>query len=152
MVGGIYDSQNFEQKQLKMAWSKIFFIPGFLLTKYVKIISCQRFVLKICCFKRFFSQKVRAPTCLWWRLVYSGRLGVIYDSRVTSRSSAGRWGLSQGVLPTSYWLPSCAATHFFTAIRIGLWKILNTKKDPTNCYEYYFSDLLILRTFWTTRC
>jgi hypothetical protein len=35
MAGGLYDSLNFEQKQPKMAWSKIIFILDLILTKCV---------------------------------------------------------------------------------------------------------------------
>jgi hypothetical protein len=40
-----------------------------------------------------------------WCFVYSCRLGVIYDSQTTNRSAAGEVGLSQGVLPATYWSP-----------------------------------------------
>ncbi len=35
MAGGVYDSQNFEQKLLKMAWSKNIFYPRSILQKNV---------------------------------------------------------------------------------------------------------------------
>jgi hypothetical protein len=38
-------------------------------------------------------------------LVYFGRLVVIYDSQAANRSATGEEGLSQGVLPASYWSP-----------------------------------------------
>jgi hypothetical protein len=44
MAGGIYDSLNFEQKQIKMPEVKIFFLLDLLLTKYVIIITCLRFL------------------------------------------------------------------------------------------------------------
>ncbi len=40
MAGGIYNSLNFEQKQLKMAEVKLLFILDLFLAKCVRIISC----------------------------------------------------------------------------------------------------------------
>jgi hypothetical protein len=54
---------------------------------------------------RFFGQNVRASTCYSGVFVYSSWLGVIYDSKVTNRNAAEGRGLSQGVLPASYWSP-----------------------------------------------
>ncbi len=39
-AGDIYDSRNFEQKQLKMAWSKTVFYPRFIPHK-----MCQNYIL-----------------------------------------------------------------------------------------------------------
>jgi hypothetical protein len=39
MAGGIYDSQNFEQIQLKWPEEKILFIQGLFLSKCITIIS-----------------------------------------------------------------------------------------------------------------
>ncbi len=65
MAGRLYDSQNFEQKQLKMTWSK---------TKFPRSIPhkmCQNYILwKVfipkSCFKWFFNQKVKLSTGVWW--------------------------------------------------------------------------------------
>jgi hypothetical protein len=40
MAGGIYDSQNFDKIQLKMAWSKNIFNLEIFLRKCIRIISC----------------------------------------------------------------------------------------------------------------
>jgi hypothetical protein len=96
---------------------------------------CYNYILlKVFIKNVFFSnQKVRVSSCLLWSFVCSGRLGVIYDSYMTSRSAAGE-GLSQGVLPASYWssgshkwLPAAWLRPFFIAICIRVnmcWKWL----------------------------
>jgi hypothetical protein len=74
----------------------------------MRINSCYRFLFKKYCFRGFFNQKVRVSICLWWCFVYSGWLGVIYDSQATNRSALGR-GFSQLVLPAFSWSPG---SHF----------------------------------------
>jgi hypothetical protein len=77
------------------------------------------------CFRRFLNQKVKAYTCFWWLLVYSGQLGVIYDSQPTNRCSLEGVGVLARSPPSfllvfweSYLTPSRLATHCFIAIQI----------------------------------
>ncbi len=57
MAGGVYDSLNFEQKQLKMAWSKNIFLLDLFLKKGVKIISCKSFLFNKCSLGDFSIKK-----------------------------------------------------------------------------------------------
>ncbi len=65
-ASGVYDFWNYEQKQLKMHWSKKLLILDLFLTKCVRIISCKIFVSQKCYYRWFFNQKVKASICLWW--------------------------------------------------------------------------------------
>ncbi len=57
--------------------------------------------------------------------MFSGRLGVIYDSQATNRSVAGSRRVSQGVFLVSYWLPE--KKMVLTTRRI--------QKDPVDVVE-----------------
>ncbi len=154
MAGGVYDSLNFEQKWLKMAWYKIFFIPYLFLTKCVRIISFERFLFKKNCFRWFFNKKVR-DVCGGFH-AYSGQLGVIYDSQGTNRSTAGGRGALTGSPPClllvaweSYTTPSRTTTHFFVAILIRDNRPSQWKLDSICTYFYTKSNVLVASTFWT---
>jgi hypothetical protein len=103
MARSVYDSQNFEQN--KWPEVKIFIIIDLFFTKCARIISSEGFYFKNAFLRQFFYQKVKASPVCGGVFVYSGRLGIKYDSQVTNRSAAGGSGLSQGVLPSSYWSP-----------------------------------------------
>jgi hypothetical protein len=59
--------------------------------------SCERFLLKKCCFRRFFYQKVRVSPVSGDIFVYYGRLGVIYDSQASNRSAPEGVGVLAGM-------------------------------------------------------
>ncbi len=75
---------------VKIAWGKNIFNLYLFLAKGIRIISCERFLSKKCCSKRFFNQKVRALTCLWWRFCALQTIWCFYDSQATNRSAP--WG------------------------------------------------------------
>jgi hypothetical protein len=126
MAGGVYDSLNFKQKQLKMAWSKNIFSPRSIPHKMCLIIPCYCFLSTKCCFRRFFNQKVRASTCLWG---VSLCISAGWDSYMSPRQPIG---VRQGrggpggshrdppcfllFVWESNMAPSRTAMHFFIAI------------------------------------
>jgi hypothetical protein len=67
--------------------------------------------------------------------VYSGWLGVIYDSQVTNGSAGGRGSLKESnhgfllVAWESHMTPSLTAKHFFIATRIKVNGLIETKSS-----------------------
>jgi hypothetical protein len=64
MTGGVYDSRNFEQKQLKMPEIKTLFILIYSSQNMLELY--QRFSSKNAVLGGFTVEKVKASTSLWW--------------------------------------------------------------------------------------
>jgi hypothetical protein len=123
MAGGVFDSRNFEQIQLKMAWSKnIFTLFRSILHKmYWNYILLKVFVSRKYCFRLFFNQKGRTSSCFWYYFCVFQLAG----SHLTPRWPIGvrwrGWGFSQRALPHSYlspgshtWLPAAWLRTFYS--------------------------------------
>jgi hypothetical protein len=60
------------------------------------------FNVSINCLIDISIKKKELPLVCGGVFVYSGRLGVTYDSQVTNRSATGEEGLSQGIILASF--------------------------------------------------
>ncbi len=95
----IYDSQNYEQIQLKTAWSKIFFILDLFHTKYIRITFFKKvFIYKNAVLDDVSMEKSVIPM-FWWYFCVCWPLGVIYDSKTADMSVAGERGALTGSPP-----------------------------------------------------
>ncbi len=140
MDGGTYDSLNFEQIQLKLARSKKNFNPWSIPHKmFYNHILFKVFINKKFRFRRFFPQKGRASTYLWWYFVYLHWLG-----------GRGGGGALTGSPPCfllvaweSHMTPNRMAMHFCWAIQIMVKTYLFTARWQWSA-KFQQSDLPIL--------
>ncbi len=133
MAGGVYDSYNFEQTQLKMAWSKNIFssrsIPHKMFQTYILLeISSKKH-----CFKLFFNQNKRIHLFLEVFLCISASC----ESYLTPRWPIGvrqrEWGPSQGLL-----------SHF-PICRLGV--IYDSQPHGSTLFSYSHPDFRLKLVF-----
>jgi hypothetical protein len=80
---------------------KIIFIIDLFATNVLELYLVKDFYFKNAVLGEFSIKKYKLPKVCGGVSAYSGRLGVIYDSKANNGSAAGGGEHSQGVLPAS---------------------------------------------------
>ncbi len=115
MAGVVFDSWNFEETQLKMAWSKNILKSISIFHKIYQHYILLQVLIKKCCIMRFFNQKEELPpVSVVFLCILAG-----WESYMIGRALTGSPPCFWLVAWESYMIPSHTATHlFFIAIRI----------------------------------